>query len=525
MSARKEQHSGFPFLCGLSVVLFLLVLLGTGERVFAAGSPFELKIRDLEQGDAVTSEVKKPHSLSSGQPHGSEVSSAPSVKVEAPREGDFVRYTIRSGDNIYTILTNRFGLSANKAERLIPEVMRINGIVDTSGLQIGQTLLLPLAGKKAVVLPKKAPVEAPVPPPEPVPPAVVEPPAPVASPAPSPGVDEGMLRRAKEFWVRLFPGRKPLGTVPGKGKTGPVCEPLLVGLNGKEIRIVPPATPAVFANLSGAGAAKGETVVADPANEKGFVKELLQAAGFAVTDGGAPLEFGTEPKLSLKVDFTAAQRLPGAEERKTILVLREKNGCQKLPESFVSYLSAKDFRLVAWCDASESSPFSAAVHVHSVPSGSSDATLDSVLADLGIQAIKDFPIEIQVGQSGAASLKVTVDRYFEGEGKRFFVDLGNDTPNRATLFRLLELAGYQRIAVVGTDTLRTISAKISAALNIPADYHSYHLTSLPDGFFTLDITGILFQQPGSAGVKIFLTNGPVDQPFFDLLNDLPWGTQ
>jgi hypothetical protein len=520
MPARKEQHPGFPMYCGLTCGLLLLVSLVSAGWVFGAGSPFEIEIGDLERGDAASKELKKPHIKPPAKKRGSKSVAVPRAKAEGRQVGDYVRYTIRPGDHIFKILTTRFGLSPAKAEELIPEIKRINGIVDTSGLQIGQTLLLPLTGKK-VAAPQKtspAPVQAPVP--VPVLPAEAEKLAPENPPSPSPAVDEGMLRRAKEFWARLFPGRKPVEPAPGTARY-----PLLAGSDGKVIRIVPPGIPPVFGNLSGAGTEKWETVVADPANEKGFVKELLQAAGFATTEGGTPLEFGTGPKLSLKVDFTAAQRMPGAEIRKTILVLLEKNGCQALPKSLVSYLAAKDFRLLAWCDVTEKPPVSSAVQVRSVPPGKPEAMVDAVLEALMVKSSKDYPIEIVVGQSGAAPLSVTVGRYFEAGGKRFFLDFGNAAPNRATLFRLLELAGYQRIAVAGTDDFRSIAARIFEAVNIPAEYRKHVFTSLPDGRFALEVAGILFRRAGTGGEKIFLTDGPLEQPFFDLLNTVPWGTQ
>ncbi|RQW82930.1 MAG: hypothetical protein EHM79_17350 [Geobacter sp.] len=338
-------------------------------------------------------------------------------------------------------------------------------------------------------------------------------------------MDEGMLRRAKEFWARLFPERKSVELTPETAEAGLESYPVLAGINGKEIRIVPPGIAPIFGNLSGVEVEKSETVVADPANERGFVKELLQAAGFATTDEGTPLEFGTEPKLTLKVDFTAARRTPGVEIRKTILVLLEKNGCLVLPESFVSYLAAKNFRLVAWCDVSEKPSATAAVQVISLPPGKPEVLADAVLDALSLKTSKDHPIEIVVGQTGAASLSVTVDRYFEGGGKRYFLDFGNAAPNRATLFRLLELAGYQRIAVGSADDFRTVAAKISTAVNIPAEYRKRQFSSIPDGRYTLEIAGILFSQPGSGGGKIFLTGIPLEAPFFDLLKAVPWSTQ
>lgn len=530
MSAGNNQHPCFPIIYGLTVALILLISFSTPGWSFAAGSPFEIEIGELERGSAVSKELKKPRSRPAARKKSRKRRAVPPLQAGEQHAGNYIRYTVRPGDHIFKILTTRFGLSSAKAEALIPEVKRINGIVDTSGLQIGQTLLLPLSGKK-IVAPRET-VQAPVPAASPasVPAPVVAPPAAAASPAaevppaPAPSVDEGLLRRAKDFWARLFPERQLPETVTGKEKAGLAQESSLTGLNGREILIVSPGAQPVFSTYSGAGAEKEETVVADPANEKGFVKGLLQAAGFAMTAGGAPLEFGTEAKLLLKVDFTAVQRVPGVEKRKTILVTLGKNGCQALPESFVSYLAARDFRLVEWCEATESAPISSSVTVRSALSGKPEALVDTVLEALGIQSSKDFPIEIKVGNAGSAPLSVSVDRYFEGNGNRVFVDFGTATPNRATLFRLLELAGYQRIAVAGMEDLRTVAAKISSAVNIPADYRTHRLTSLPDGLFTLDLAGILFRKPGTAGEKVFLTDGSVEQPFFDLLKTVSWGT-
>jgi hypothetical protein len=39
------------------------------------------------------------------------------------------------------------------------------------------------------------------------------------------------------------------------------------------------------------------------------------------------------------------------------------------------------------------------------------------------------------------------------------------------------------------------------------------------------MTGILFPQPNTGGKKIFLTDIPLEQPFFDLLKTVPWGTK
>lgn len=53
-------------------------------------------------------------------------------------------YTVRPGDHLFIILMQRYGLSNEAAERLIPEIMRLNGIKKAERLSVGQQLTIPL---------------------------------------------------------------------------------------------------------------------------------------------------------------------------------------------------------------------------------------------------------------------------------------------------------------------------------------------------------------------------------------------
>ncbi len=514
MPARKIQNLCFPVFSGLSGIFLLFFSLLSAGWVYGAGSPFEIEIGELERGDADSKEVKKPQPKPAAKAR-----RTTTAENAGGRHGDYVRYTIRPGDHIYKILTARFGLSSAKAEQLTPEIMRINGITDTSRLQVGQTILLPLPRKKEAVPARTVPVEA-----APVSAETEVAPAEVPSPQPS-GLDEGMVRRAREFWTRLFPERTAEESGAGMKAAGSGQSSLLTSVDGREIRMVPPEKSPIFGNLSGARTENRETVVADPSNAKGFVKELLQAAGFATADSGAPLEFGSDPKLSVQADFTAAKLASGTEIRQTILVVVAENGCLDLPQSLTSYLAAKGIRLLEWCDSSVKTPDSPKVPFISVPHGSSVLVADTVLEALSLKASRDYPIEIMVGAAGSAPLRVVVDRYFERDGERCFLDFGSTDPARVTLLRLLDLAGYRRIALAETDDFRTVAARISEAAHKPVEYRKYAFRSIPGGRYQLDISGILFRQPGDGGEKIFLTDIPLEQPFFDLLKTVPWGTE
>ena len=53
-------------------------------------------------------------------------------------------YTVRPGDHLFRILMQHYGLSNSAAERLIPEIMRLNGIRSPKSLFVGQRLTIPL---------------------------------------------------------------------------------------------------------------------------------------------------------------------------------------------------------------------------------------------------------------------------------------------------------------------------------------------------------------------------------------------
>lgn len=66
------------------------------------------------------------------------------VSITASANGEFSGYTVQSGDHLFLILMRHFGLSNEAAERLIPEIVRLNGMPRAESLSVGQRLLIPL---------------------------------------------------------------------------------------------------------------------------------------------------------------------------------------------------------------------------------------------------------------------------------------------------------------------------------------------------------------------------------------------
>lgn len=119
------------------IMLFLLSAIGQSGAAVAGQNNFDIDIKELHSAPA-----KQPH-----RPPKARVKKEKAGTVEV-REG-FSSYTVRPGDHLFIILMRHYGLSGNAAERLIPEVMRLNGIRNPQGLAVGQQLVIPLPRQQA----------------------------------------------------------------------------------------------------------------------------------------------------------------------------------------------------------------------------------------------------------------------------------------------------------------------------------------------------------------------------------------
>ena len=202
--------------------MLLLALLSLPCQLHAAPpAQFDIDVKELDRHKpAATPKPEKKPAKKAKQP------AAAGTKSERPAaQSDYLRYTVKPGDHIFKILMVTFGMSNDAAERLIPEIVRINNISNIKALTVGRTLLIPAKGKQehaarpakkgkteqrkgegpaeALALPKMtetpkkaetpkmaepaapAPARAPAPAPtapEPAPAPAVAPPAPVAPP-------------------------------------------------------------------------------------------------------------------------------------------------------------------------------------------------------------------------------------------------------------------------------------------------------------------------------------------------------
>jgi hypothetical protein len=524
MNHQKWTVSDLSAASGRSAFICLLLFFVLTGWSYGAASPFELDVGELDKssspsgaaGEKPSRPVKKPAVRGKVRPK--RIS-------EAERKGEYFEYTIRSGDHLHGVLISRFGLSATRAEELTPVIMRINGISNPSGLRIGQTILIPASVRKSAAPAqpgdaKPAPTAQPaatIPVPQ-APQTVTPSDSPQAAVRPFDGYED-VLARMRKFLAILFPGRVPPADAVREKVVGSIRYPAVSGRDGRVFIFAPAGNPPVFANMSGAHA-DDKTVVVDPADGKKSLSALLDAAGFDRVAEQAQFQFGDDPKLRMTADFVVTKKSDGRDGSETMLVMEGHGGCIPYPEVLAVFLSGKGYGFAEWCEDPLVKEVSPEIRVYPVQSGQTAAIIDTVLDALSLRWSRDYPVDVMVGRKDAPPLRVTVNRYFEEKGEKYIVDFENGDPGHATFVRMLELAGYRKIAVNARDDLQSIAQKLLMPLNLMAEYRK-HIFTFHDRY-SVEVSGVLIPVVDAGGRIPFVTDLKLDPLITDLINRGQW---
>ncbi|GFO67744.1 hypothetical protein GMLC_13230 [Geomonas limicola] len=390
----NAQHGG---------AFLLVALLSLPCHLYAAASPFDIDVKELDRSapkasaPAAQPKAASPYDIdlkeldrSSTPPPKPEKKAkkkeAPARSAKPSRghhavsgEGEYVRYTVKPGDHIFKILVARFGLSNEAAEKLIPEIIRINDVPDIRRLTVGSTLLIPTSAHQARSArthrhhePASSPeaAQAPVPAPTPLPslPAVAAPPVSAAPAAP-----------------RELP---------------------------------PPPAP--------------------------------------VAKAPTPAPAPTAPSAAVSPAAPAAQPAPPVAN--------------------------------TWiCSVRDREPA---------------RIVDTVLNALALRWSKNRIIQSAEGASNAYSIRV--DRYFEKNGARYIVSIGEEDPYSYTLLRLLEGSGYRVLMIGKGDDFLSIGEKLLRLIGLTPDFGKHLIQGGKAE------TGFLVQQDDPEGRRVLLTSDPAD---------------
>jgi len=141
------------------MILTAALTLSAGSGL-AADSRFEIDLKELPKAAAPLPAKSGHLPAKAVRKHAPKASSVRHVATDGN-----VRYTVKPGEHIFKILMRDFGLSNQQAERIIPEIARLNGIDDIRRLRVGQELLIPLTPSKRAAKHDTRSVAEPAPPP------------------------------------------------------------------------------------------------------------------------------------------------------------------------------------------------------------------------------------------------------------------------------------------------------------------------------------------------------------------------
>lgn len=163
------------------------VLLAAQGALWAAPAGFDLDLKELKKpapvqissGKRTTSaqqEQSKKTQITEATPAKKKRVKAAARKSAAPAETPQQQprtappeltpqssHLVVAGETLYGILTRSYGLTGEAANRLLPQVLKLNNLSDTAALSAGQRLLIPLAQPTmtaAAPLPLPPPVAA-----------------------------------------------------------------------------------------------------------------------------------------------------------------------------------------------------------------------------------------------------------------------------------------------------------------------------------------------------------------------------
>ena len=559
--------------------LALWGLLGSpqAETALAAPPSFELELKDLET--AAPSSKPRRHPASAPRKDGVRKTSAKSDAPVSETSGDYARYTIKPGDFLFKILIRDFGLGNEQAEKLIPEIQKLNKLPNATRLEVGQTILIPRPRRTPSAVPdtKNAPAATPRPIPTPVPAPTAEehtplitplapssasaPPPAVSSPrelvapprrestekavtAPSPTPPANVLVRKAEpappaahpapaepsfsaglihLWEALVPGQKQIEPLNVNGKVlNPADYPLLLAADGGRILVDLRGT--LSSQLRGQLNQKHpdiRIVTRGTDSPKALFSNLTRTAEFPQTEANVTVDLGKDPTLSIRADFRVVRLPAGQGGPETVLVFLDEHGpC--LPSPLTDYLNRKGYKVAQFCDGPGDTFAEPGYDLLAIPSAPPCDMTVSLLDALYLKLDRNRIVSGTMGENAENRFSIRVDGYFETGRKHFILDCTGNDPYNYTLFRLLKVQGYGVIQPRENDDFNTLTKRLLTELNYP---HAFGLHELDYGRYRIALNGFKITRRDTAGGRLLLTTRPFDPVFADLLRWAPRGKQ
>jgi hypothetical protein len=422
-------------------------------------------------------------------------------------------YTVKAGDHLFKILMRDYGLSNNEAESFIEEIKRENNIYDIKRLKIGQKITIPpvlrhsdgslkllqkvrvdnLLDAGSCAVPKHSlNIESPL----------------------SALSDQETVVMAHDMWKRIVPPKrelqKPLAfqTSNFSLTLDPERYPTFTRMDGGRIVFDLNATiPPLVKSLIEDKDASVRIITGAPSGTNRFMASLLNAGGFYSVEENFSMEFGVDPKLTVKADFKVEKTPESLINQDVTLV---NSGRTLLPSSIGEFLKKEGFSLYEpFASLKPFAPVDSCT-IYSVSSKKQPEAIDSILSAFAISPVLDRSVDVFAADNNGITLSVKAERYFERGGQRYIVTSFDGDPINYTLFRILETKGYKVVIIEARDDFRKIAEKLISRMKIKGVFDQHTLLQDGSAGYSLKISGFKLDDPLLPGGGIFLTDRVMD---------------
>lgn len=256
----------------------------------------------------------------------------------------------------------------------------------------------------------------------------------------------------------------------------------------------------------------------DAANRLRFYRSLLSAAQFYSFEEDFAVDFGSDPKITVRADFKI-EKQPDSLLKQEVTLLNVSERRRATPEGLVRFLAGNGFKVVDAGDLSYQSPGSGRDLLCQITEKEPRKMLDSLLEALAVPYESGKNIDLYAKENIGVRLDVPVDRYFEDNGERYVAAQFNGDPVTYTLTRLLETKGYRVIMLQEGDDFHAVADKVMARMHIPGRYGEYDLWSERNVGYGVRLSGAMIRDSRNGERNLFVTDRSLD-PLVKELADL-----
>ena len=253
-----------------------------------------------------------------------------------------------------------------------------------------------------------------------------------------------------------------------------------------------------------------------PGGSKKFISSLLEAAGFYSVEENFSMEFGTDPKITVRADFKVEKKADSLINQDVVVI---SNSRTTFPSSIGNLLKKGGFLLYEPFATLRPLVPQESRTIHSVSVKKQPEIVDSILSAFSLFPEKNKHVDVFPASDNGVSLSVRAERFFVRGEKRYVITTFDGDPVSYTLFRILETRGFNVIILAAEDDFRKVTEKILSRMKIKGSFAQHNLLQDDSSGYSLQMSGFKLDNANLSGEDLFLTDRPMNPVVRELLKE------